>query len=57
MVGSVYVWQFGSFGQSKDYYLSCTGKEITCKEFGGFLAGEERSFFFLLYLKDREVGR
>lgn len=57
MVGSVYVWQFGSFGKSKDYYLSCTGKEITCKEFGGVFGRGRKIVFFLLYLKDREVGR
>lgn len=51
MVGSVYVWQFGSFGQSKDYYLSCTGKEITCKEFGGFFWQGKKDRFFSLVLK------
>lgn len=61
MVGSVYVWQFGSFGKSKDYYLSCTGKEITCKEFGGFFGqGKKDLFFFSLVLKryrGGEVGK
>lgn len=51
MVGSVYVWQFESFGQSKDYYLSCTGKEITCKEFGGCFGRGRKIFFFPLVLK------
>lgn len=32
-------------------------RRLPARSLGGFLAGEERSFFFLLYLKDREVGR
>lgn len=32
-------------------------RRLPARSLGGFLAGEERSGFFLLYLKDREVGR